>query len=273
MYVVSCRAGFESDQILAKENRCRNFKNPAKPDVFDDMTLAELRTAASNKHVAILVHGLNSSITQVMASYWEIVDRMNQTGVFGPAGYGLVIGFTWPGMATSPGFFPALLTAKKAAPHLRELIDDLRPHAHTIDVQTHSLGARVALTALREPKKVFVDNLILSAPAVDNHLLEPDRDFAPSMESCNRCFVYHSKNDPVLKFSFLLGDIADGIHKALGLNGPRSKPLTVATKNVYVVDCAQRVKDHSGYRKTNKYFQHWKQALSGAPMNRYDELS
>ena len=170
MYVVSCRAGFNSDQLIGKDSRYRNFKNPQNSTSFDELTLTELKSVAANKHVCILVHGFNNSIDQVMASYWEIVAKMNATGVFGPEGYGLVIGFTWPGFSTAPGFFAARLTSKKAGPFLNDLINDLRTVAHTVDVQTHSLGARVALTALK-PKKVFVDNLILSAAAVDNNLL------------------------------------------------------------------------------------------------------
>ncbi|MBY0505626.1 MAG: alpha/beta hydrolase [Bryobacteraceae bacterium] len=272
---MSCRRGFESDQFLGAENRYRNYTNPANPNAFTDLNLTDLLALAKNKHVCILVHGFNNQLPNVMSAYWEVVTRMNDQGVFGPAGYGLVVGFTWPGMATPLGYFTAMLTAKKAGPFLLDLVNQLRGEAHTVDVQTHSLGARVALTAVKNPKKTFVDNLILSAAAVDNHLLEPDEDFFPAMDSCNRCLVYHSRQDSVLRSAFRLADIADGFHKALGQTGPRSKSITLSkTPNVYVVDCTARVgKDHSGYRKTNQYFQHWAKVLQGGALSRYDELS
>lgn len=275
MYVVSCRKGFDSDQLTGAENRYRNYTNPTDATVFSDLTLTELLAKAKNKHVCVLIHGFNNKMTNVMSAYWEMVTRMNTTGVFGPAGYGLVIGFTWPGMATSLGYFTAMSSARRAGPFLLELVNHLRGAAHSVDVQTHSLGARVALTALKNPKKVFVDNLLLSAPAVDNHLFEPEEDFFPAMESCNKCLVYHSKQDSVLGKFFIPADIADGFHKALGQTGPRNKSITIAkTPNVYVVDCTLRVKkDHSGYRKTDEYFKHWKTVLSGGPLSRYDELS
>ena len=275
MYVVSCRRGFDSDQFTGAENRYRNYTNPTDAAAFTDLTMTEIVAKAKNKHVCILVHGFHNQMVNVMGAYWEIVQRMSDTGVVGDAGYGLVIGFTWPGMATRLGYFTAMATAKKSGPFLLDLVNALRGEAHSVDVQTHSLGARVALTALKNPKKVFVDNLILSAPAVDNHLFEPDQDFFPALESCNRCLVYHSKQDSVLGKFYRLADIADGFHKALGQGGPRSKAITLAkSPNLYVVDCTTRVKkDHSGYRKSDEYFKHWGRVLTGGALTRYDELS
>jgi esterase/lipase superfamily enzyme len=276
MYVISCRRGFDSDQFLGAENRYRNYRNPTDHTAFDEMTLTDLLNRAKNKHVCLLIHGFRNEMSGVMSAYWEIVQRMSSTGVVAtPGGYGLVIGFTWPGMATPAGYFAAQVTAKRAAPFLLEIVNHLRGVAHSVDVQTHSLGTRVALVAMKDPRKVFIDNLILSAPAVDNHLFEPNQDFFPAMESCNRCIVYHSKQDSVLGGFYPLADVSDGVHKALGRGGPRSKTITLAkTPNVYVVDCTARVKkDHSGYRKTDAYFKHWKTLLSGGPLSRYDELS
>ena len=115
---------------------------------------------------------------------------------------------------------------------------------------------------------------MLAAAAVDNHLLEPDQAFFRSTNAVNRCFSYHSKNDPVLGVAYWVGDITDGIHPALGLKGPRSKPITLQkTPNVYVVDCSVRITSHGGYRNCSQYYDHWKRVLAGGPMDRYDELS
>jgi len=274
MIVVSCRKGFDSNAIAAKENQYRNYTNPNNPASFKDLTLTDVLTAATNKHVVILVHGFNNPIENVLRAYWELVQNMKDNEVTGPTGYGLVIGFAWPGFQSSLGFFPSRLTAKKSAPFLIDLINRVRAVAHTVDVETHSLGARVALIALANPKKVFVDNLLLTAAAVDNNLLEPDKAFLESLNSCNRCFVYHSGKDPVLKVAYLIGDVADGIKKALGLNGPRNRKITIdKCPNTYVVDCTARVDSHGAYRKVKQFYGHWKQVLSGGAMSRYDELS
>lgn len=274
MYVVSSRRDFTSDRILGKENLVRNYTNPANPDVFQDLTMEDLKQQAANKHVCLLVHGYRSPMPNVMSAYWQLVTQMAQEGVTGAQGYGLVVGFAWPGKTTSFGYFVARSSARRAGPFLLQLVNDLRGVAHTVDVQTHSLGARVALSALRDARKVFVDNLLLSAPAVDHDILETSGDFHSSLDCCNRCLVYHSHHDKVLRYTYPLGDIADGLRRALGLRGPRSRVRTLAdTTNLYVVDCASRVKDHGGYRDAPEYYRHWRQVLSGGPLSRYDELS
>lgn len=274
MIIASCRRSFTSNGFHSAENRYRNYTNPTTAEAFTDMTLAQVLEAATNKHICVLVHGFNNPMGNVMKAYWELAKGMRDSGVAGSKGYGLVIGFAWPGLQTAIGFFPALITAKKSAPFLTDFINALRGVAHSVDLQTHSLGARVALTALANPKKVFVDNLLLTAAAVDNHMLEPDKGFHRALDSCNRCFVYHSGKDPVLKLGYLIGDVSDGIHKALGLNGPRNRKITLdECPNTYVVDCTQRVDSHGGYRKAGQYYEHWTNVLSGTAMSRYDELS
>lgn len=274
MYVVSCRKGFDSNILFGKTNQCRNYTNPGSHTEFQDIDLDAVLKAATNKHICVLVHGFNNPIENVTKSYWELVVGLDQQGLAAPEGYGLVVGFTWPGSRTPAGYFGAVPKANKSAPFLRDLLNALRTVALSVDVQTHSLGARVALKALADPNKTFVDNLMLAAPAVDNNILEPGETFFGSVVSCNRCFVYHSKRDPVLKTGFWIGDVLDGVHPALGLKGPRSKTTTLEkTPNVYVVDCSARVDSHGGYRKTPQYYAHWKSVLAGGPMSRYDELS
>jgi hypothetical protein len=132
----------------------------------------------------------------------------------------------------------------------------------------------VALTALANPKKVFVDNLLLTAPAVDDNLLEPDEAFHATLQSCNRCLVYHSRADDVLIGAYPLADLADGVRPALGLKGPRLKGITMSKcPNLYVIDCSSRVKSHGAYREVRQFHEHWKKVLSGGPLSRYDELS
>ena len=274
MIVASCRANFTATNSLAKANAYRNFTNPALSTAFSDLTKDEFLAQAASKHVCILVHGYNNPMENVMNAYWGLVQSMRDTQLIGPNCYGLVVGFAWPGFQSAPGFFPALKNAKKSGPFLSDLINDLGTVAQSIDIQTHSLGARVALTALSNPKKVLIENLITSAPAVDNDILETDRDFFASLNSCKRCFIYHSKHDSALKFGFKFGDIFDGIHDALGLTGPANKEKTLKDNpNLYVVDCSGRVKDHGGYRNVPQYYEHWKKVRSGEIADRYGVLA
>ena len=73
---------------------------------FKDLNLTDVLTAATNKHVCIFVHGFNNPIENVLGAYWEMVQGMKDSGVTGPAGCGLAIGFTWKGFQTRLGYFP-----------------------------------------------------------------------------------------------------------------------------------------------------------------------
>ena len=273
MIIASCRQRFTSTRLLAKRTHFRNYPDPSQPSRYETLDIKSLLETATNQHICILVHGFNNTMDSVLGAYAELHTGMRRTGVAGPDGYGLVIGFAWPGWTSAPGFLAARPSANRAGAYLRQLVNDLRPVALSIDIQTHSLGARVALTALKKPRTVFVDNLLLSAAAVDYTVFNGGSEFHKSLESCNRCMVYHSRRDAVLKKAFPIGDMADGIKKALGLSGPKRLQTALQDNpNLYVVDCASCVFKHGDYRKAEPYYTHWHLVLSGAPIPRPDAL-
>lgn len=269
MILASCRKNFDSDNFLAAGLQFRDYPASGRPL---DLTLADLQAQARDRHVCILVHGYSSPLTGVLGAYAELLTGMKTSSVSGPTNYGLVIGFTWPGW-WGPEFPIARHSANYAARYLLQLINTLRPVVHSLDIQTHSLGARVALGALRKPERVFIDNLFLSAPAVDNTSLQPGREFHESLDACSRCFVYHSGRDNVLRRWFPAGDFINSACPALGLNGPR-RPATALKQNpnLYVIDCTSCVPGHSAYRKAAPYYAHWARVLSGTSLERIETL-
>lgn len=269
MILASCRKNFDSDKFLTADLQLRDYSATGDPQ---DLAIADLQAKARNRHVCILVHGYSNPLPDVIGAYAELQTGMKTAGVIGPANYSLIVGFTWPGW-WGPEFPIARHSANYAARYLLQLINALRPFVHSLDIQTHSLGARVALGALRKPEKAFVDNLLLSAPAVDNTCFQPGREFHKSLDACNRCFVYHSGRDDVLRRWFPAGDFINSACPALGLNGPRRfQNLSKKALNLYVIDCTARVAAHSAYRKTPAYYAHWARVLSGAPLPRTDTL-
>lgn len=273
MIVVSCRQGFGSDCKLAGRLLVREYPDLARLDEYRSVGLSELRARAAGQTVGVLVHGYNTKLSEVLTAYGEMQERMTQAGLLGRQGcYGLLVGFAWPGW-TRVAFLLARRAANQAGLFLRELMNELRGTAQAVDVQTHSLGARVALSALRKKDGTAARHVLLSAAAVDYAILEPGRFFQPSLRACARCVVYHSRRDKVLRQAFPVGDSPDGIQPALGLNGPRSRAITLkACPNVHVVDCAAVVGEHSGYRKADAYYQHWHRVASGAALERYEKL-
>ena len=274
MLLVSCRRDFSSDQFFADRNLIRDYRG-AITDPFDELTDDELSERADGKHVVVFVHGYRNPMKNVDAAYRDVSRRLIARGLLAAtdtvlqAQYGLAVGFAWPGFRTRAiGFIAARPSANRAGGHLRSLIELLRHSARTVDVQTHSLGARVALQALSTGDTLWVDNLILTAPAVDNECLQPDEEFYEALESCNRVLVYHSRHDSVLK-----AYVALAFDRALGYKGPEKKDVILADcPNVHVVDCASIVKAHSDYRKQEKYFDHWSRVMNQEPLERYESI-
>ena len=274
MIVVSCRRHFDSNRRLAPALQFREYPDPARPGDWRAVTPGDLAGRAAGRRVCLLVHGYNNALPAILDAYAELRRGMAAAGLTGPDGYGLVAGFAWPGF-TGPEYLAARATANRAGLHLRDLLQPLAAVAAAVDVEAHSLGARVALSALRKKHAVHIGNLRLLAAAVDHSILEPGRVFHSSLDSCVRAVVYHSRRDRTLRRAYPVGDLADGIQQALGCTGPRRPARALAAcPNLYIVDCTAAVgDDHSGYRKSAACLAHWRRLLAGAPLPRTETLA
>jgi esterase/lipase superfamily enzyme len=245
MILVSCRKNFDSDRVFADANQ------------VEGMSEAQLSAQVAGKHVVVLVHGYRSPLSGVRASYAKLEAGLTNEGLISASNYGEVIGFAWPSFRTRISFPAAVGYANNASEYLYDLMK-LLSQAKSIDVQTHSLGARVALQALTAQSDVRLDNLLLTAPAVDDESLEPKREFNEALSKLRRCYVLHSKKDAVLALYPIMR-----LDLALGAKGPQHPAIIQADcPNVYTVNCVKVVNsDHSGYRETPVYYQFWKKVL------------
>ncbi|HEY3177086.1 MAG TPA: alpha/beta hydrolase [Candidatus Polarisedimenticolia bacterium] len=269
MILVSCRERFDHNRKFSAEIAIRNYPNLARLGKYDRLHPRDLVEEVRGQHILILVHGFRNPLNKVAPAYARLEQGLGQYGLLGAGMYGKVIGFLWPGFETALGFFVAVPSANRSASHLRKLLNLAKGSAHSIDVQTHSLGARVGLQAMAFPSEVWVDNLLLSAPAVDNESLEPGKEFHVSLQSCRRCLVYHSTKDGVLKVGYRVG----ALDKALGYKGPQHPEIIrKKCREVFVVDCSAIVKSHGGYRAAAKYYQQWVRVLSEVPLDRFEKL-
>ena len=217
MILISCRKNFSNSRGFSDKNVIRNYPFLPKLDSFEELDEMSLAEQMQGKHVLILVHGFRNPLKNVGSAYQALLKGLIDAKLMGETGYGLVLGFTWPGFETPMGFFPAVPFANRSAGYLRSLLELASRNAKTVDIETHSLGARVALQALAGGTDGFVDNLMLTAPAVDDESIEPGQEFHGALEHCRRCLVYHSDKDNTLKIGYRLGDL----DRALGLKGPQ----------------------------------------------------
>jgi esterase/lipase superfamily enzyme len=272
MILISCRKDFSDSRKFAARNAIRNYPFLPKLDPFDELDEMNLALQMQGKHVLILIHGFRNPLQNVATSYQRILKGLIDAKLMGAGGYDLVLGFTWPGFETPLGFFPAIPFANRSAEFFRDLLELASRNARTVDVQTHSLGARVALQALATGTTGFVDNLLLTAAAVDDEDLEPKEEFNSALMECRRCIVYHSEKDNTLKIAYRIGD-APEFDRALGWKGPQHpKVIEEKCPEVFVVDCKKVVTSHGGYRNAGAYYEHWSRVLREVSLPRFETL-
>jgi esterase/lipase superfamily enzyme len=273
MILISCRRDFSDTRHFSDRNVIRNYPFLPKLDRFFELDEGNLAEQMQGKHVLILVHGFRNPLENVASAYQRVVRGLIANDILAENAYELVLGFVWPGFATPLGFFPAVPFANRSAGFFRTLLELASRNARTVDVQTHSLGARVALQTLGGQTEAFVDNLMMTAPAVDDETLEPLREFNQALELCRRCLVYHSERDNTLRFAFRIGD-APEFDRALGWKGPQHAEVIAADcPNVFVVDCRKGVASHGAYRSAPAYYAHWHRVVHELPLARFEALA
>lgn len=248
MIIVSSRDNFnDPDKISTTGHMARevDFANNTENPV-DITTLSE---AVHNMKVLILVHGYNNEQYEVFDAYQIIEQKINELT---PDVYDLIIGYSWPGGDKSIEWWQAKSRANSVARMFRFFVEELSLSAQTIDIMSHSLGARVALKALKESQhQDIVRNYYCTAPAVDNECLEVNEEFYDAVSSCNRLFVFHSSKDGVLRISYEAAER----DRALGLYGPEDKDyISTKARKIYVINCKKYVSKHGGYKRADKIY-------------------
>ena len=126
--------------------------------------------------------------------------------------YSRIINISWPGDTSSTDFIQAELNAMASGRRLAPLLLQLAAAGIAINLLSHSLGARVALTALNIlgtiGKRDLIDHLFLWQPAVADNALTNDssRDVHPlglgvfpaAHSAARKIVVLHSRGDGIL---------------------------------------------------------------------------
>jgi esterase/lipase superfamily enzyme len=267
MYMVSCRREFWSATEFSPTDEVRqldlngNGQAPAVPP-------ATLLGAMAGKRVTVLVHGYNNEQRDVLDSYRTIDERMRLLGFLGRASapYDALIGFAWPGGASGVSFPFARARAEDAAPRLRQLLASLQGSGATVDINSHSLGAQVTFEALLDASTSIVRFAWNFASAVDNESVEMGERYYSASQRCRKFYVFHSKNDPVLRVWYRVGDFFD-FDTALGYSGPEDpRAIMDHSANVTVVNCKDVVTSHGGYRSAGQVWSFMQRELA-APGN------
>lgn len=197
------------------------------------------------KNVLLLVHGYNNDAMEALSTYRLVNVRVSafinsQHSKF----YDYVIGYLWPGYDDAWEYFEAKHHVSELAKKMRSHLEFLSDSAAKVDVLAHSMGNLLMLEALDYPsyqKKKLVHNYYALAPAVDDESLEKKEKYYYSTQNCEKLFVFYSKRDEVLKWSYSLAEW----DRALGFEGaehPDKLP-----QNVQLINCTSFIDGHSQY--------------------------
>lgn len=216
---------------------------------LETITREEVLGVTTSKRVCVLIHGYR--VKDAFDGYTQLLTRIAEW-------YDVIVLVQWPGGCVALAFIPWVLKwvssydvfdrANKAGGLVAQELAQLAPTSLT--VQTHSLGARVALSALKAGLKCKL--LLLTGPAVPRGCLSVGGEFYAYAQHACVIVVASSKRDRVL-WAYVPAEF--GI--ALGTQGPTSE----AAGNVHTLDCSSDVAGHSDYKRSNKFLSTWKNLL------------
>lgn len=271
MQMISSRRDFWSATEFSDVDELRDviLENP-DPASDTPLSEAQLLATVAGKHVLLLVHGYNNTEDDVSLAYARIEKAVAR---YLGSKYDLVIGYTWPGGAIHISYPIARARANTAGPRLAPWLQKLARKASSLDVMSHSLGARVVLKALnaglKNPARP-IRNLYLLAAAVDNESIEKGEEFYDATRRTARTVVMHSKKDKTLALWFRIGDAIlpwqwlDMFDVALGFSGPEdAADIIDHSPHVTVVNGKGPALDHGDYKDHPAVYGYLKEYLAG----------
>ncbi|NOG47121.1 MAG: DUF726 domain-containing protein [Calditrichaeota bacterium] len=250
MLIISSRKNFDDPDNLSKKGHLfKKIDLTSDSEIKDFKNEEEFIDEIKKQRVLLIVHGYNNEQDEVYDAYSVIESKVNQHL---QNEYDLVIGYSWPGGDKGLEWWSSKRRANSVARRFRRLIENISEKVETLDIMSHSLGARVVLKALKQSEKTkIIKNYFCLAAAVDNEVLEKGEEFVDSVSKIDALFVFHSKKDEVLATVYRLAEFDN----ALGLHGPEDKDyIENKTKNIFVVNCKKKIKNHGGYKRSDAMY-------------------
>ena len=208
-----------------------------------DAALLELGRRTAGKRVVVLIHGYSNALSGASEAYDGIAKRLGDL-------YDVAIFFYWPGSLPKIGFHAAWRRADDAGALLRSILEVLAPRY--IDVQTHSLGARVWGWCAFP----FRLSVLAGAAIPDTSVMITNGEYTKATAASERVLVVHSERDSVLAGAYRTAWL--WTRRALGHRGPRGQ----SHPRVRVLDASADVAGHGGYKDSELMFARWRELAS-----------
>ena len=239
--------------------RERDVGGAVVPGRLTDMTTGEHGPVVRGNLVAepritFLIHGFNVSRLEGELALTHLANDL-------PDVTGGLVAVLWPG-DHGIGFLSYFFEGRDAddtAEELARFIDDNLPADTPLSFATHSLGARVAMEAMKrlEDDRYPFEQACHMAAAVDDDSVSEAGVYRAVVESTSRVAVLSSKEDEVLKYVYPVADLlqsflffsTESFGLALGYHGPRphSEGDAVPGNVVHTPIPVSRNSDHGDY--------------------------
>ncbi len=260
MLIISSRENFWDSNIVT----------PRQTDEIRDVNLSlgnlngapvsdvQFEAQIQNKKILLLIHGYNNEPLEVTRAYKTIEERVNTLINF----YDLIIGYTWPGGDDWSDYSAAKARAGTVSNRAQSSITKMISNCSEVDIMSHSMGCRISLMVMDDlhknqvPKNIVV-RLYIMAAAVDNESIEKDERYYNGSIYCDNAYIFHSKNDSVLKYGYRYKEWDN----ALGYSGPEN-PAEIYSK-AKVINCKRKINAHGAYKRTAEIYNYIGNELKG----------
>ncbi len=189
---------------------------------------ASLQGANCPPSIVIYIHGFQNDAAGATMNFAQVETMLGRVGYPGP-----VYGFSWDSNPGVTQFPDAERSANMNGKVLAKLLKAIKASCPGIKIHiiTHSLGARVALNALKCGG--CTDSTHLIAAAVKNEVLEPGQEFGGSNMATNAglMIAWHNDEDDILGGTF---------PGALGSGGSENGMLCLP-RGVYQQNCTPKL--------------------------------
>ena len=264
MYIISSRVNFSNpDKLMPSGHTIREIDLDDDSNARSFSDLNEFLTNISKKRLLMLVHGYNNEQDEIYDAYSIIEEKVR---IHLNSEYDDVMGYIWPGGDSKFEWRQAKRSANGVARRFRRLVDRLSESAASLDLMSHSLGARVILKAMKQAKanngRVPIRNYYCTAASVDDEVFDPREEFQSAIDKFSHIYVFHSRRDKVLRWAYgaAEGDVA------LGLSGPEDRAyIQNSTKNIFVINCKKRVAKHGHYKHSDDFYAYISHAFRKRP--------
>jgi pimeloyl-ACP methyl ester carboxylesterase len=175
-------------------------------------TLSEQAVPAelAGRRVLIYVHGFRQKIAPVLHASRILRQYCAKSETSSE-----IIGFHWPAEKNITAYLSARSKTEEAAARLGSLLRCLQSNECQVRIVAHSLGARVALTALTRRESAgcedlqllrSIDHLVLIGAAIPRHALCEHGRFPRKYIAVSSITSFHSRCDPVLGTMYSVGE-------------------------------------------------------------------